>query len=412
VRELLLMAWRNVWRSRRRTLITLAAGSLGLMFSQAYLNWANGIYAQMIDEGVRSASGHVSLYRQGYRASREAALSFPLDGLPERLAAIPGVETALPRLYLPGLAQAARGSRGVTLVGVDPGREWRVNPFARGLAGGKLIDGTSDRECLVGKELVESLKLKLGGKLVVMAQRKDGEIQGELLRVAGILDTGMSEIDGRTIYTTLGFAGRLAGREGEAHELAVILGNQRSIPAVLPRAAALLPPGGGLEAVDWQTAMPEMAGHIRVDTFSLKLIVGFIFLIVGIGMVNTQLMSVLERSREFGVMLALGVPTLFLVGMVLAEGLLMGLTAAAAGTLLGSGVTAWLVERGVDVTAIFGTDRLEVTGTVFSGVMKGVWSPASMAWTAVVVMLLYPLASIYPAWKVTRLRPVETMRHT
>ncbi len=410
--ELLLMAWRNLWRSRRRTLITLAAGSLGLMFAQAYLNWANGIYAQMIDEGVRSASGHVTLYRIGYRATREAALSFPVAGLPERLAALPGVETVLPRLYLTGLAQAARGSRGVMLVGVDPEREWAVNPFAKRLAEGKLIGAASDRECLVGRELVETLKLKLGGKLVVMTQRKDGEIQGELLRVAGILDTGMSEIDGRTVYTTLGFAGRLSGRVGEAHELAVILDNQRLIPEVRPLAAALLPPGGGIEAVDWQTAMPEMAGHIRVDTFSMKLIIVFIFLIVGIGMVNTQLMSVLERSREFGVMLALGVPTLFLVGMVLVEGLLMGLTAAVAGTLMGSGVTAWLVEKGVDVSSIFGIDRLEVTGAVFSGVMKGTWSPLSMFWTALAVLLLYPLASVYPAWKVTRLRPVETMRHT
>ncbi len=158
--------------------------------------------------------------------------------------------------------------------------------------------------------------------------------------------------------------------------------------------------------------MPEMAGHIRVDTFSMKLIIVFIFLIVGIGMVNTQLMSVLERSREFGVMLALGVPTLFLVGMVLAEGFLMGLTAAVGGTLLGSGVTAWLVEKGVDIAALYGADRIEVTGVVFSGVMRGTWSPLSMFWTAVAVLLLYPLASVYPAWKVTRLRPVDTMRHT
>lgn len=411
MRDLLLMAWRNLWRSRRRTLITLAAGSLGLMFAQAYLNWANGIYAQMIDEGVRSASGHVTLYRTGYRATREAALSFPVAGLPERLAALAGVETVLPRLYITGLAQAARGSRGVMLVGVDPAREWAVNPFAKRLAEGKLLDGASDRECLVGRELVETLKLKLGGKLVVMAQAADGEIEGELLRVAGILDTGMSEIDGRTVYTTLDFAGRLSGRVGEAHELAVILDNQRVIAEVLPLAVALLP-GGGIEAVDWQTAMPEMAGHIRVDTFSMKLIIVFIFLIVGIGMVNTQLMSVLERSREFGVMLALGVPTLFLVGMVLAEGFLMGLTAAVGGTLLGSGVTAWLVEKGVDIAALYGADRIEVTGVVFSGVMRGTWSPLSMFWTAVAVLLLYPLASVYPAWKVTRLRPVDTMRHT
>ncbi len=214
----------------------------------------------MIDEGVRSASGHVTLYRTGYRATREAALSFPVAGLPERLAALAGVETVLPRLYITGLAQAARGSRGVMLVGVDPAREWAVNPFAKRLAEGKLLDGASDRECLVGRELVETLKLKLGGKLVVMAQAADGEIEGELLRVAGILDTGMSEIDGRTVYTTLDFAGRLSGRVGEAHELAVILDDQRVIAEVLPLAVALLPPAAGSRRSTGRRRCPRWPG--------------------------------------------------------------------------------------------------------------------------------------------------------
>ncbi len=410
--ELIKMAWRNLWRSRRRTLITLAAGGLGLMFAQGYMNWALGIYSQMIDDGVRSASGHVALYARGYLESREAGLTFPAGDLPQRIRALDGVRGVLPRLYLQGLAQAARGSRGVVILGVDPPAEWAFNPFARTLREGRLIDGRVLREAVIGRELLESLKLKVGGKFVVMAQGAPGEIQSEMLRVAGVLETGMKEIDARTVIVSLPMAGLLSGREGRVHEMAVTLADQRLIPAVTGRIRGLLPAGTPAEVVSWEKAMPDLSSHIRTDLFTLKIIIAFIYLIVGIGVVNTLLMSVLERSREFGVMMALGVPTRFLLGLILTEGLFMGLLAAVIGSLLGSGVTAALAHWGVDVRLLYRIEKIEVSGVVISGVLKARWAVPTMIRLAVTVLFIYPLAACYPAWRVTRVRPVQTMKYT
>jgi ABC-type lipoprotein release transport system permease subunit len=296
----------------------------------------------------------------------------------------------------------------VLVTGIDPAREWTINPFAKGLIEGHLIDGTSLRDAVVGKGLVEALQLKVGGKLVLMSQAGGEDLQSELVRVAGVLDTGLEEVDERAVYVSLEFAGLLGGKPGHLHEAAVVLADARLLPRVLSAVRGMLPPG--VEARPWDEAMPDLASHIRVDLFSLRLIIGFIFLIVLIGTVNTLLMSVLERTREFGVMMALGVPTPFLTGMVLFEGALMGLLAAGVGTALGSAVTAALAHWGVDLTSLYGADRIEVSGIVFSGVMRARWSPVSMAVMAMTVGLLYPLAAVYPAWRVTRLRPVDTMR--
>jgi ABC-type lipoprotein release transport system permease subunit len=404
------MAWRNLWRNRRRTLVTLAAGGLGLMFAQGYTTLAEGVWGQMIDDGVRSGSGHLSLHAPGYLSSREPDLTFPEGGLRQGIGRVPGVAAVLPRLFLPGLAQSARGSRGAAVVGVDPAPEWGVNPFARSLVEGRLPGQSGGREALVGRDLHKSLGLKVGGKLVLMVQGPGGELRSELVRVGGVVATGVREMDAGTVFVGLEFARRLSGREGALHELAVVLRDARGLEDALAAAREAAAGNSAVEVHPWQEAMPDLFSHFRADFFSLRLIIGFVYLIVGIGIVNTLLMSVLERTREFGVMRALGVPTRFLVGLVLAEGALMGLLAAVGGSLLGTGVTAAMARWGIDLAPLYRTDQVEVSGVVFSTVLRARWAPGSMVALAVVVALLYLVGAVYPSWRTTRVRPVESLK--
>ncbi len=410
--EILKLAWRNLWRNRRRTLITLAAGCLGLMLAQGYTNLARGIWTQMINDGVRYGSGHVGLYAQGYKETREPALVFDGRDLPERLRRLEGVRAVLPRLYLPGLAQSARGSRGAIILGIQPSAEWAVNPLARALKEGRLIGDDTLREAVIGRVLLEALKLKVGSKFVVMVQSASGDIGSEMVRVAGVLDTGLREVDAGTVFVSLKFAGLLSGREGSIHEAAVILDEARRIPRALAAVRALPGVGSKVEALPWDEAMPELSSHVNTDLFSLRIIIAFIYLIIGIGIVNTLLMSVMERSREFGVMLALGVPTRFLLGMVAAEGAVMGLLAATSGTLLGSGVTAALVHWGLDLSKLYASSRIEVSGVVFSSLVRARWAVPDMIGLAVAVFLVYALAAVYPARKAAMVKPVVSMKYT
>jgi ABC-type lipoprotein release transport system permease subunit len=403
-------AWRSLWRNRRRTLITLAAIALSIMLVQAFHNLSVGAYARMIDAGVRAGSGHLAVYRDGYLEGREELLSFaPLD-LAEQVRTIPGVTWALPRLYLPALAQSSYDSRGILLIGVEPAAERNVNPFLKELPEDGMLRDVDGRDAVIGKRLLDDLKLAVGRKLVVTAQHRDGTLHSELLRVRGVVTTGIADIDGSLLMVGRERAALLAGMPGEIHELAIVLDQADDERRVLPALAALTKGRTELTAVSWETAMPNLANAIKLDYASQKFIFVIILLIVTIGVVNTLLMSVMERLREFGVVLALGSSPARLRRLVLLEALLLGIVAALVGCLLGALVTWYLVEVGIDLKS-FLPETLEFGGVVFDPVLRAAWDLGWMAKIALYVVGLTLLAALYPAIKAGRITPVEAMRH-
>jgi len=403
-------AWRNLWRNRRRTLITLTAIALSIMLVQTFHNLAVGAYARMIDDGVRAGSGHLAIYRHGYLESREESLGFSPASLAERIRAIPGVTRVLPRVYLPALAQSSHDSRGILLIGVEPEAERTVNPFLKELSADAMLRDVDGRDAVIGKRLLDDLKLAVGRKLVVTAQHRDGTLHSELLRVRGVVATGMPDIDGSLLMVGRQRAALLTGMQDDIHELAIILNNSDKGASVAAAITPMLIDRPELAAVSWEKAMPNLANAIKLDYASQKFIFVIILLIVTIGVVNTLLMSVMERLREFGVVLALGSSPGRLRRLVLLEALLLGMVAAVAGCVLGALATWYLVDVGVDLKS-FIPETLEFGGVVFDPVLRAAWDLAWMAKIALYVVGLTLLAALYPAIKAGRITPVEAMRH-
>lgn len=408
--DLLSLAWKNLWRNRRRTLITLSALGLSLFLLQTFHNLSFGVYAQMVDSGVRAGSGHIALYRGDYAQSRDEQLSFAEAGLSAAIAREPGVRASLPRVYLPGLAQSSRESRGILLMGIDPAAEAVVNPFWKNLPEEERIADPEGREALVGSRLLNELKLEIGNKFVVTVQHRDGELTSELLRVRGVLRTGLKEIDGSMVMVGRQRAAAMAGIPGEIHELAVILERAGDQSHLLPRLATLAEKDPQVRAVPWEVAMPNLSDAIRLDYAGQKFIFAVILLIVTIGVVNTLLMTVMERIREFGVLLAIGATPGRLRLMIWHEALLLGLLAMVLGTLLGAAATWYLVEQGLDLRTLLPAG-LEFGGVVFDPVLRAAWDLPWMARMGLYVVGLCLLASIYPAIKAARIPPAEAMRH-
>ncbi|OHB25287.1 MAG: ABC transporter permease, partial [Desulfuromonadaceae bacterium GWC2_58_13] len=370
--ETLKLAWKNLWRNRRRTLITLTAMGFSLFLLQTFHNLSFGVYAQMIDSGVRAGSGHIAIYRGDYVKSRDEKLSFTEAGLANRVSALRGVRQALPRIYLPGLAQSSRESRGIMLMGVDPAAESTVNPFWKKLPAEQNIRSLSGRDALVGARLLKELKIGEGSKFVVTVQNRNGELSNELLRVRGVLRTGLKEVDGGMIIVGRERAAAMAGIAGEIHELAIVLDRAEDETRLLPEVWKLTADRPDLRPTPWEAAMPNLSDAIRLDYTSQKFIFVIILLIVTIGVVNTLLMSVMERIREFGVILALGASPGRLRRMVLAEALILGAVSMVLGTLLGCGSTWYLVSRGIDLRNLV-PETLEFGGVVFDPVMRAAW---------------------------------------
>lgn len=407
---MLRLAWKNLWRNRRRTIITLAAIAFSIMLVQALHNLAYGVYAGMVDSGVRAGSGHLAVYRQGYLQSRDEKLLFEEDQLATAIESLRGVVLALPRYYIPALAQSSRESRGVLLIGIDPTRERRINPFLRSLSAEQMIGTADSREAIVGARLLDELQIRIGQKFVVTAQHKDGSLQSELLRVKGVVSSGMKNIDSSLIMIGRQRAEVLTGNPGMIHELAVILAEPGLEGQVQRQLKSLLSDRPEIEAVNWQRAMPNLANAIKLDYASQQFIFLIILLIVAIGVVNTLLMSVMERMREFGLILALGSKPGSLRAMIILEALSLGVLAAAIGSLFGSLASWYLVAIGIDL-ATFAPDTLEFGGVVFDPVIRANWNPGWMLEIALYVIGLTLLAALYPAIKAGRVTPTEGMRH-
>ena len=328
--DILVLAWKNLWRNKRRSLITLAALSFSLMLMQGFHNLAIGTYARMIDSGVRAGSGHIALYKGDYNKSRDETLTFNPAKLEHQLAGMTEVVQVLPRVYLPGLAQSSRESRGILLTGISPSDEYAVNPFLRKLPAKSMPESLDSRDALLGSKLLDELKLGIGNKMVITVQNRQGELASELFRVRGVVHTGLRDIDGSLVMVGRERAASMGGFPGEIHELALILQQADDEATVMPKLWQLLQ-ASPVRAMAWDQAMPNLANSIKLDYASQKFMFAIMIVIVSIGVINTMLMSVMERIREFGIILAVGISPGRLCRMILAEGLALGAISVLAG---------------------------------------------------------------------------------
>jgi ABC-type lipoprotein release transport system permease subunit len=407
--DILMLAWKNLWRNRRRSLITLAALSFSLMLMQGFHNLAIGTYARMIDSGVRAGSGHIALYREDYSNSRNETLTFNPAKFEHQLADMTEVMRILPRVYLPGLAQSSRESRGILLTGISPAEEYTVNPFLLKLPARSMPESLASRDALLGSKLLDELKLGVGNKLVITVQNRQGELVSELFRVRGEVHTGLRDVDGSLVMVGRERAATMGGFPGEIHELALILHHADDGATVMPKLRQRLK-ASPIRAVAWDQAMPNLANSIKLDYASQKFIFAIMIVIVSIGVINTMLMSVMERIREFGIILAVGATPGRLCRMILAEGLALGVISVLAGSIFGSLLTWYLVVHGIDLRSLM-PENMEFGGVIFDPIIRANWDISWMVKIAIYLMLIALAASLYPAIKAARLAPASAMRH-
>lgn len=411
---LLKIAARNLRRNLRRTLITASAIGGGL----ALLVWADtlsqGTYAGLIKRGVSEMSGHVVIQAEGYQDEPDMHLL-----VADQAAVEAAVRTAAPgaqvtsRMLVQGLLQSTKNTSGVALVGIDPENEarvsqWHTKVVADGDEAGSWLEPDDDRGVLLGSELADSLEVEVGDKVVLMAQGKN-EVINQLFRVRGLIRTGVADVDGFMALTTLGAAQSALEQPGSATMVTVHLEDPKAVPEVEAAIRAALP-GDGVEVLPWQKALPEMYEFTVMDRQTQRSIFFVMGIIVAMGVLNTVLMSVMERVKEFGVMLALGTRPRQVFQVILLEGMLLGVFATALGAGLGILATIPTIEYGIDYSALMG-DNVEVAGVTMDAQVYAAWNWPGTISFCICAWLMTVLASVWPAWRASRLQPVEAMRH-
>lgn len=406
------LAWRNLLRRRRRTLLTAFSVGTGLWVTLLFTGMGNHNWANMVNTSVKMGFGHVTIEPVGYLES--PSVNKRITVTPEMLTAtgaIPNVTRAIPRIMAEGMIATATKSVGGSIIGIEPSRESaEYNFFLKSLTAGRLFGTPDEPGVMVGARLAEKLNLKMGKKLVYTAADVNGNIVSDLARVTGIFQTGSDAVDGGVILLPINRLRRMLGyAENEATLVAVFLNDERRAPGI--RAAIADHSFPGTETWTWSQTQTELAGMITIDRISHLFFQFFIGLLVAAGILDTILMSVLERKHEFGVMLAVGSSPNFLFRLVLMESFFIGLLGLMLGVVINLPFYIYLNRWGYDLSSLLPAGY-DLNRVPLDPVMKVIYYPADVAGIAAAIFGLTLLAGLYPAWKASRMPPVESIRNT
>ena len=405
------IAWRNLWRNGRRTVLTLVSIAFGLLLAILLTAMQDRNWADMIDLAARLGGGHVTVQHAELRDAPTLDRTVQgADSILARVLADPEVERGVVRIVGQTLLSTASSSRGAIFVGLDPAQEDSTTLAVRNaFVEGRLFASADDPGIVLGARLAENLGVTLGKKVVYNMSDRNGDIVAGLARVTGIVRTGSPTVDGglcllplNTLRDALGYAA------DEATLVALFIGDQRRSDAVAEKVGATL--DGTAVAFPWHENQPELAGFIALKVGGANFMKILIAVLIAAGIFNTLFVGVTERMREFGIMLAIGHSPGDIHALVMLESLWLGLVGLAVGALLTAGPYLWLNAHGVDLSAMMGEGNVELAGIGIPTVFKVEIFPGNALFIAGAALVATLAAGIYPAWKAGRVAPVDTIR--
>ena len=397
------LAWRNLWRNHRRTLVMLVAIGIGVWAMIFMSSLMRGMTDDMMRNGLNSLPGEVQIHQANYRADPSVVNSMtPPTGELQRQLSRPPVVAWSTRVRVPAVVASEHDNRGVTLLGVDPEQERALGSLPGEILEGRFLDSEHDRGLVIGRKLAARLETGLGKRVVLMSQDPDNNIADRGVRVIGIYRARLQGAEDQFVYAGRAAVQDMLGIGQRVSEIAVTGNDYRSVASWYPRLAVAA--GDNLEVLPWTELDSFMAAYLPVqDGFSLIFMV-VVFAVLSFGLVNTLAMAVFERVREIGLMQALGMQPRLILGQLLLESLYLLCLGLLLGNLLAL-ATIIPLSTGIDISAV--AQGMEIMG--MGTVLYPVLSPVDMAMSTAVVIVLGLLASLIPAWRAARLDPIRAL---
>ena len=408
------LAWRNLGRNRKRTLITGAALAFGYLAAVVIVGVSDGIVAEMIDNGTSLLQGQVQVHAPGYLPERSLYATLggdsgvALSPILDRLRALPGVTGAAPRVLGGGLVSAGSQTSGAVLMGEDPALEPKVSRLMAAIQRGRP-PAAGTRQVLIGSEMARKLGVGPGSEVVLVAPAADGSLGNDLFTVSGVYRTGVRELDAAYALLPLGtLQGLLALAPGRVHEIALGLSDPWTATAVADSARAVLAAAAvPADVRAWPRFRPEIADYARLARASNWILIAIVFAMAVFGVANTMVMATFERRREFAVVRALGTTRTGVARTVVYEGLILGAFALVAGALLTAPILVWWHRSPPDMSFLYG--GFTMAGALVRPVLRVQYSVEAPLLSAAALLVTAVLAAAYPAWRATRVPPADAL---
>ena len=402
------MAWRNLWRHKRRTWLTVGAmifSNLILVFS---ISLQLGSYQMMIDNSLKSYTGHMQIQRQGY--NDEPKMRSSIDAiipLANEVRKQLGSDTVAARGVAFAMTSSEERSYGLQIVGVEPEYEPKVSTLPGLINKGRYFEDINAEEIIIGSVLARNLRVDISDELTLLGSGHDGSFAAGIAIVSGIFESGVAEIDRSMAQLPIGYFQNLFGMDDRGHNIVVNAPELTQVAALQQTIVNnMLSARDKLVVLDWEQLQPGLKQAIQADFTSAWFMYGVLIVLVAFSVLNTQLMSVLERTREFGVMMALGVKPARLGSLVITETVVMSGLGLAIGAALGIVMTWYLSIVGFSYPGMEQmAERFNLPDRMYPSL-----SLLSIMLGPSIVFLFSLLASIYPAIRLFFLQPVAAMR--
>lgn len=408
---LLQLAWRNIWRNKRRTLITISAIAFAVFFAAFAISFNKGVFDAMIDGAVRQYFGYAQIHGNGYWEEKSIDNSLAFDdkfkALPQQ---VKGVEAVVPRIETFALAAAGDRSTGVLVIGIDPEKEQDITQIGDKIIEGNYLKSASENGVIAAAGLVNKLGLQLNDTLILLSQGYRGVNSAGKYPIKGIFQIGLPDLNKSLLYLPLETAAHFLGAEGRVTTLVLKIPNQESVPKAIAGVQAYLPNLEQYELMDWKALMPELVETRQLKEGGNYIFIAILYLLISFAIFGTILMMTKERSYEFGVLTAIGMRRGKLFSIVWLETIMVAMVGAVVGILMSVPLVYYLKVKPLTIEmmgkeAAAAYEKFGLQGNL----------PAAFEWNiffiqALIIFLITSALALYPLFTIMRLKPVEAMR--
>ncbi|WP_339627322.1 ABC transporter permease [uncultured Maribacter sp.] len=403
---LLKLAWLNIWRNKRRTIITATSVFFAVLLAIIFRSLTDGVYDNMIHNVVSYSSGYLQIHQKGYWEEQSIDNTFEEDEqLYQELLKNPKVTHIMPRLQTFALASYSEKTKGVLILGIDPVKEKEVNNLHDKIVAGEYIESINDNAVVLGEGLASQLKLKVNDTLVLLGQGYHASSAAAKFRVKGLIKLGAIELNNNVVYMPLQQSQYMYGAENRLTSVSVMLNKTTDLEGLKQSLLESIDPNI-YEVMSWKEMMPEMDQFIEADSTGHYIVIGVLYFVISFGLFGTLLMMIFERKHELGILIAIGMKKHLLAFILLLEAIMISLIGCFTGVIAGFLVIKWFTAYPIHFTGELKEvyEDYGIESIIYFSSHEKIFIVQTL-----IVLLLSILLAFYPGYKVMKLKPVEAI---